>query len=434
MTENLNSSSPPNLKIRPLSSDEIQAFTNENESIYELPYKLFPSPYQVVDIMGYSEDDFYYQLELFDPSTRLHILRELFRYCSDLKRNPTMIETASTINNKSESLDDTIHKLQQQIQSENCNNSTEIQRIQTIISNCELLSNFIQKYQVNNIDWIFIIIARFMKNHPNSTESFLWSFCCEYFENNELKTLSSLIKDDTGIELIIVHQYNFPYKTNVPINAQVSVIIDGVEFTECVEVSVLHFLYMTQPNDPESIMKYWDEIDSPMKDKVKDFFRLQGPKRCNNKNIHLRKIWAENLSRIPGIIYRKKTDSSLKSNDVEIAAAWCNYVKAIAYLKNDKSVWNKMSEYAKILTEKEKIFPEIKKVLCDCFKKLAGNKLKSIEWIENGPFEGIRFMDDGSSDLLGTIRCSFEGASEKIDFIMQDGHGFVQWVNLYDDS
>lgn len=31
-------------------------------------------------------------------------------------------------------------------------------------------------------------------------------------------------------------------------------------------------------------------------------------------------------------------------------------------------------------------------------------------------------MDDGSLDLLGTIRCSFKGVGEKIDIIMQDGH------------
>lgn len=34
-------------------------------------------------------------------------------------------------------------------------------------------------------------------------------------------------------------------------------------------------------------------------------------------------------------------------------------------------------------------------------------------------------MDDGTSDLLGTVRCAFKGVPEKIDFIMEDGHEFI---------
>lgn len=424
----------PNLKLQPLCDKSIQDFNNEIESIYELPFKLFPCPYQVVDIIGYSDDDFFHHLELFDSTERLNLMRILFNYCSELRKTPTLINRASSIHNKSESLQCTIEKLSQKL-----TENAKLEEIQTEISNCQFLSNFIEKYKIKNInqiDWMFVIIARFMKNHFDcySTEQFLWRFCCEYFENDDLKTLSSSVKNDTKIEFEFGHENKFPYKLNVPINAQVSVIIDGVEFTECVEVSVLHFFYMCQPTDPDLIMKYWDEIDCPVREKVKDFFRLQGPKRANNKNPSIRKIWAEILSRIPGIIYRKKTDSSLPSNDVEIAAAWCNYVKAIAYLKNDRNVWNDLCKYSQILTEKNEIFPQIKNVVCESLAKLAGEKLQSIEWVENGPFEGIRFMDDGTSDLLGTVRCTFKGVPEKIDFIMEDGHGFIQWMNLYDEG
>lgn len=283
---------------------------------------------------------------------------------------------------------------------------------------------------------MFVIISKFMKNHFDSysTDQLLWSFCSEYFENDDLIRLSSSIKDDTSIEYEVNYVYKFPCKENVPINAHIPIIIDGVEFIDCVEDSVLHFFYMCQPSDPEMIMKYWDSIDSSKREQIKDFLRLQGPKRANNKNPSLGTNWAEIVSKIPGMIYKKETDPSLLQNDVEIVAAWCNYLKAIAYLKNEKLVWEDLGKYAKMLTEKEETFPEIKKVVCDCFAKLAGEKLQSIEWIENGPYEGIRNMDDGSLDLLGTIRCSFKGVGEKIDIIMQDGHGFIQWMNLYDDE
>lgn len=164
--------------------------------------------------------------------------------------------------------------------------------------------------------------------------------------------------------------YKFPCKENVPMNAHIPIIIDGVEFINCVEDSVLHFFYMCQPSEPEMIMKYWDSIDSPKREQIKDFLRLQGLKRSNNKNPSLGTNWAEIVSKIPGMIYKKETDPSLLQNDVEIVAAWCNYLKAISYLKNEKLVWEELGKYAKMLTEKEEIFPEIKKVVCDCFAKL----------------------------------------------------------------
>ena len=149
----------------------------------------------------------------------------------------------------------------------------------------------------------------------------------------------------------------------------------------------------------------------------------------NNENEITRQAWAEIVSRIPGMIYKKKTDEKLPLNDVEIKAGWFNYLKAIAHLKNEKKVWDELCNCIETFSETEKITPEIKKTTCDCFAKLAGEKLQSIQWIDKDYYEGIRDMEDGTLDLLGRIRCSFIDAPQKIDFIMMDGHGFVEWMD-----
>lgn len=81
-----------------------------------------------------------------------------------------------------------------------------------------------------------------------------------------------------------------------------------------------------------------------------------------------------------------------------------------------------------ILTDSNKITPDIKKMTCDCFIKLAGKNLKSVEWIDGHEYEGICDMENGSLDLLGTIKCIFYDAPEPIGFVMLDGHGFVDWM------
>ena len=188
-----------------------------------------------------------------------------------------------------------------------------------------------------------------------------------------------LVKNSINIELEVDNKQRFPYIVDVPINAHVPVEIEKALFTDCVEVSNLHFFYMVQPTNIDSIMSYWDAIDSPLKEKVKNFLRfVQGPKRANNDNPSVRQIWATIVSRIPGLIYKKKSDPSLDHYDVEFKAGWFNYLKAIVYLKNDKEVWDKLNELKALLTDVEKSLPEMKTKTVECFSKLAGEKLQSI--------------------------------------------------------
>lgn len=141
------------------------------------------------------------------------------------------------------------------------------------------------------------------------------------------------VDNDPFLLVVSSNLYNILNSRKIHIN------IDEANFTDCVEVSILHFFYMTQPKEMDQIMSYWVELNSPMKEKVKDFFKFhQGTKRANNDNPSIRQIWATIVSKIPGQVYKKKSNSSLSYYDVELKAGWFNYLKVIAYLKNDKKI------------------------------------------------------------------------------------------------
>lgn len=97
-------------------------------------------------------------------------------------------------------------------------------------------------------------------------------------------------------------------------------------------------------------------------------------------------------------------------------------------MKNENDIWDELCKLTELLTVENKIIPEIKVATCNYFIKLAGYKLLSAEWSQNDEYEGIRDMEDGTLDLLGTLKCSFADVTEQIGFVMQDGHGFVDWM------
>ena len=92
-----------------------------------------------------------------------------------------------------------IKKLTNQIEN-HINTSEEINQLQEQINKSQKLLSVINIYDVHDIDWMFIIIPKFLISHLDSfsTEQLLWSFCNEYFEINELKSLSSRIKNEIG--------------------------------------------------------------------------------------------------------------------------------------------------------------------------------------------------------------------------------------------
>lgn len=96
------------MKLQPLPPETIQQINDEVERIFERPFKLFPFPFQVPEIMGYSNDIFFNKLESFAPNERLEIRQKLFYYCSELRKKLALINTASSITSKISSFQDNI--------------------------------------------------------------------------------------------------------------------------------------------------------------------------------------------------------------------------------------------------------------------------------------------------------------------------------------
>jgi hypothetical protein len=133
------------------------------------------------------------------------------------------------------------------------------------------------------------------------------------------------------------------------------------------------------------------------------------------------------ISKVPELVYKRETCERLPVNDVELQAGWRNYVKAIAYLRNDNFVWELLREFDAGFSGKTEVSPL---VMCDAFQRLASESLVSVCWWAGDKDEGIRDVGCGISDLLGRMRCSFRGISKNIDFVMQNGHGFGQWEKV----
>jgi len=415
----------------PLSIDEIRELLCEQQGNLTLVRRLFPSPYGTVDVMGITDKNLFHYLEEIDPDRRVGLLSELFGYCHRLRHSPEALTMISSISFFTELIPQAMKKVKCQLK-KNKRDAVIAKTWEDQLAWLQCFSSFVAAYSVKDLDWMFAMIARSITSERQTfdTERLLWSFCSQYFEYDDLTVLSSNVEELTGIKLDVVQDdFEFPFKRGVPINAQYPVVIEGTEFTDCVEVSVLQFLYMTQPNKYDSLKKIWDDLGSPRKEEVLDFFKMQGSKRANNVCIPLRTKWAEVVQRIPGLYYVRKAPSSTGSNNLELNSGWTNYLRVIAFLKNDKSIWEVLCELCAKLSREKKLSAEMKEIICDCFCKLAGEeRIKSIQWIESDPDEGIRDLGNDRLDMLGRIRVLFVNAPEPVDFVMQDGHGYVQWM------
>jgi len=417
----------------PLSLDEIQESLEKEHGKPTLVSRLFPSPYKTVDVMGRDDKNLFHYLEELDPERRISLLSEFFYYCYQLRHSPETLNMISSIDCYTEPAEQSMNKVKKQMK-KNKNDTTLFTSLKDQLTKIEAFSAFIRTYSVHDIDWFFAMMARSIAFERQAfyTERLLWTFCSEYFEYEDLVLLSSYVEKETGIKLDVTQDNSkFPFKMGVPINAQYPVIIDGIEFTDCIEVSILQFLYMTQPNNFGLIVKHWEKLESPRKEEILDFFKMQGSKRANNVNIFLRTKWATIITKIPGLSYMKKKPDCPGANNLELNSGWTTYLRAIAFLKNDKKVWDLLSEVCAILTREKKLSTSMKEIVCDCFCELAGKeKIRTIEWIELDKDEGIRDMGEFGLDLLGRVRVSFKNVPEPIDFVMQDGHGYVQWMTL----
>ena len=244
------------------------------------------------------------------------------------------------------------------------------------------------------------------------------SFAFLYLEPKEFETLrSDLIK--IGITLVGGEEPICLYVIGSPIISNDLVVVDGVAFYDCIEMSIRHFFNFFQPYEDSELTKYWS--GNP---EILDFFlNIQGKRKANSDLKNLRNRWAIFCSKIPGLVYGDKTNGS-PINNVEIKAGWFNFLKAIAHLRKRDDIFHELS-LIKVIPEK---FNEIPPILCRAFKELAGEKCISIVWVKDDN-EGIRTMLDGSLDPLGRMRVTIKNLNRNVDFIMMNGHGWVEWEN-----
>lgn len=262
------------MKLKALCSEEIRSLINEMPGYSDLPIILFPSPQKQIDIMGipYENKNLFYYLESIDMKPRINFICQLFNYCQQIRNNSNIIIIASCTSSYTKSLNEKIEELKCKFLSNETNNESK-NNLKAEIDKYDCFSKIIGNFNIkSNNSWLFLAISRFTRSYIDSfsTEKLLWSFCSEYFEEEDLEMISSTVKNESNIELEVEHTNNFPYKISVHINAQVPVTIGEAYFTDCVEVSILHFFYMTQPTKIDLIMKYWDSINSPLKDQIKE--------------------------------------------------------------------------------------------------------------------------------------------------------------------
>lgn len=195
------------------------------------------------------------------------------------------------------------------------------------------------------------------------------AFAFQYLETEEINQLSDILKERLGYSLVLIAESNFsPYKVGTPFIADGIVVVDGVEFPDCIETAIRHFFNLIQPTDPALRKQYWRTSQSSAQSEVAVFFmRKQKVKRANDGNSEFRTLWARTLSKLSELSYKRKTQESLPANDVELKAGWSNYLKAIAYLKKDFHVWKNLRRFDNSFSVMTK---DSIKLICDSFVAL----------------------------------------------------------------
>ena len=415
--------------IRKYTSNEIKIIQQSNQYIKELIGRLFPSPFEEIDIQSISSRNLAERLDVLEETERKRLIYCLYHFCLKLRQSNELVTSILTITNYTEPIQVVLKKLQfaqkkERKKQEQKNYDNEIQI-------CQSYLQLLNEYNFNGYDWIFTLIARSIGNEPEKciTEKLLWTFCHDYFEEKEY--LEIIEKCSTVIQLENEYEYPFPYKIGTPFIEHDTVIIDDIDFPDCIETTIRHFFNFIQPRKPYEIIDYWNRLNSPVKDSVIHFFTtIQGSRRANDGKRYIRKAWAEIITKLPKeevVLSYKLSSLENTENNIEIKAGWSNYLKTIAYMKNDQRVMNKLIAFDSQSSQEMELQTEL---MCECLSLLSEGQLYDIEWCHGNQYEGIRDMKNGLFDILGVIRCSIKNVSRKIEIVMRDLHGLIRWSKL----
>jgi hypothetical protein len=347
-----------------------------------------------VEVDFFNKEGLACKLKAIEESRQISILIAMFRYCDELRIDKLLLNTMKKMKGKS------------------------------LGTQCMLLA---KKYNAFGFDSMFVAISEsiYLESEEGTTENLLWTFSHKYFGMEKISQFASVLKEKYSLRIDVNF---FPYKISAPFIENGTAIVEGVEFPDCIETAVRHFFNLTQPLDLSSLYKYWNLYKTPLGDRVFVFFsETQGAQKANLGIPELRTAWAEIISKLPGLAYKRKTDDSLLSNNLELTAGWSNYLKTIAYIKNDHLVLEDLWAFDNDFKTVKKNYIE---VICKCFARLAAVPSVSVKWISDAS-QGVRDMENGCIDLLGRIRCKFSDDIRPVDFVMQNGHGYVVWAKKW---
>ena len=350
------------------------------------------------------------------------VILNVFKFCNEVRNNKQLFDDINLMKNFNEDFDKYILK-KQNLYMKYLGKIDEdtLKELEDEIHYCSRFIASLIKYNVSGFENFFALVGKSICSEPNqySTESLIAAFAYSYLETDEFEELSSKLSNELNIKIPqIVNQNITVYYPNTDIDliSNQHAVVDNIEFPDCIETSIRQFFNFTQPVDKEQLKEFWK--DSPKREEILNFFiKKQGINKSNSGTFEIRSAWAPIISKVPGLVYKKKTSEDLPYFDVELKAGWINYLKAISYLKHDEESWNELCSIDGSKPHHEQ--------LTEIFKRLAGENLVNCEWTEDC---GIRDMEDGSFDNLGIIKATFKDIPESVNFAMIYGHGYVQWT------
>jgi hypothetical protein len=335
--------------IVPLDNAKIMELisVHDQNATSELSLRLFPSPFEEVEIEGINGKDFAYRLDAIIDREVVDVLFVLLKYCCELRHNPDLLNDIALIRNYTESVAENIKKLKYSGKKAK-KDELLYSGIQEEIARCSHFAEVIGTYKIFGLDSVFAMLGRsiYYEMEKCLTERLLWTFSCQYLELEESERLSVVALENLALHLFPKQIGCFLYRVGTPLIAHDVAIVDGMEFPDCIETAVRHFFNFVQPMERTCLQEYWNSSASPAKDKILDFFiKTQGHRKANDGRLTIRNAWAAIISKVSGLIYKRKTCESLPMNDIELKAGWSNYLKAIAYLKKDDFAWDMLRKF-----------------------------------------------------------------------------------------
>lgn len=399
------------------------------DCVSELTIRLFPSPFESIDVNSISSKNLAQRLDaLSEESARVKTVIAMFDFCCQIRSSAVLLDEIMKIKSYTEPVNEVLKKLNF-AKKRACKRGDLIDLYDYEVNACKTFFDVIKRYDTSGFDSIFVLMARSIKFEEKkyTTEGVLLTFCLHYFEKGSYESVINGCAKMFNI--CNKYDYTFPYKVGTPFIEHDSVVVNGVEFPDCIETAVRHFFNLVQPTNPEELVEYWKYTGSPITNEVTQFFvNIQGSRRTNDGRNDIRTAWAKILSNLPieqvQLSYKQSPDSG-SINTVELKAGWSNFIKAIAYLKNDVNILQQMYDFD---MKSSKNMDLQTALMCNSLYVLSDGKLFNIEWHHDDSIDGIRDMENGLFDILGTIRCSVSGINRKIEFVMRNGHGLVRWV------